>query len=75
MEENDPVYRLRKSFLNDRGPKKTKKMTVRTKLAFIIKCFNASRAGEEMQILRWVASGPNAEPFPRLDGLERKDDE
>lgn len=41
----------------------------RTKTAFIVKAWNAYRAGEPLQRLMWVGGGTSPDRFPQIDGF------
>lgn len=59
--KGDAVFHLRRLFLAQRPGER---ISPRTKYALIVKAFNATVRGEEIERLRWVATGPRAEEFP-----------
>jgi len=61
--EGDPIYLLRERLKSDRRSKI--KMGKTEKLALIIKAWNAVRTGQKLHNLRWRATGPKPEKFPK----------
>lgn len=61
-----PVWVLRDRLLADL---RERLLPPRTKLAFIVRTWNAYRQGEHIQRLLWVPGGANPDKFPKIDGL------
>lgn len=65
LDEGDPILVLRNTLLANaaQGPSRGR-YTAPMLLALIIKAWNAYRAGERINQLRWRAGGSRPEPFP-----------
>jgi hypothetical protein len=59
---SDPIYMLRRAFLND--AKSNAKFTVRHRLALTIKAWNLWISGEQVKVLVWRSGGVTRERFP-----------
>lgn len=68
LKSNDPIYMLRRCFLND--ARSTTKLNVRHRLALTIKAWNAWITGAEMKLLVWRPGGANPEQFPTVVDLD-----
>jgi hypothetical protein len=62
LEQFHPVLVLRKRFSDD--AKAPSRMPEEMAIAFLVKGWNAYRAGDEMKILRYTPGGANPEKFP-----------
>lgn len=58
----NPIYQLRRTFINDATS--PKKLSVRHRLALTIKAWNLWIVGDELQNLRWRSGGAAREDFP-----------
>ena len=63
LEEDDPIYRLRRLF-NPRDIHRRMGFALRN--AVVIKAFNLVCEGREVRHLTWRRTGPHPEPFPRI---------
>jgi hypothetical protein len=60
---DDPFFRLRAFFIEDRGRRKEPHMVI----ALIFKAANAAAAGRRIKMLKWSNQGATAEQFPTLE--------
>lgn len=62
-----PIWVLRERLIRARSDRVP--LTYKTKMAFVIRAWNAYRNGDQLVRLTWNPGGANPDKFPRIDGL------
>lgn len=61
--KGDPIFELRRTLSHDRGTRGGNARAIRD-IVFVIKAWNAYRAGETVSLYRWKPGGAKPESFP-----------
>lgn len=64
-----PIYVLRERLLKEHHDTGEHTISIKVKMALIVKAWNAYQAGEQPARLTWRPGGANPEPFPLIAGL------
>lgn len=64
LSKTDPVFVLRRAVIDNANGSSVARFGDVVLTVYVIKAWNAYRAGDEMKILRWRAGGANPEAFP-----------